>query len=523
MTGGPGDATGSHPYLIEFVGALATKNVLDMAPNGGGLTGATIEAPYETVTQGHKEGFEGAGQTPCAPEGTIQKPGASKVTAAVVGLQAGTEYHWRLVASNGGGADEKVGANFTTTGPLPLPTATIDSVTEITGTTAHVDATVDPNGTESIFGGEFNLGCVPACSTSGGIFNYDEIEVKHISVPITGLEPNTDYEVVLTAYQYASGKSVVDKKAFKTLFAPAAVQIDTATEVTKHSATLSGRVNPRNSPATYQFEWGLDRSYGNSAPIPPASLGKVDNFFHSVSQEIGGLQEGTVYHYRVSATNTDSGAVTHSEDRIFRTPPETSCANEQVRIETNSLALPECRAYEMVTPIKKSGNDAGFPEATGMGGFSVSSTDGGALVYHTRGTLEGKAKSGLQTYSLSRRGPKGWATEGAIPRGDVPDINAITYYPRGMLFSSDLNRVFWSANIGWTQEYPKCSNLFAPSGAYRGWLSEDRTGRMDQQARVGEPGTAISLPGRPDADPAGRLARRRTGLLLVPADAPARR
>ncbi len=495
VTGGPGDATGSHRYLIEFVGALATKNVLDMAPNGGGLTGATIEAPYETVTQGHKEGFEGAGQTPCAPEGTIQKPGTSKVTAAVAGLRAGTEYHWRLVASNGGGTDAKVGANFTTNGPLPLPSATIEAVTQITGTTAHVDATVDPNGTEFAFGGEFNLGCVPACSTSGGIFNYDEIEVKHISVPITGLEPNTDYEVVLTAYQYSTGRSVVDKEPFKTTFAPAAVQAGTATEVTKHSATLPGRINPRNSPATYQFEWGLDRSYGNSAPIPPASLGKVDNFFHPVSQEITGLQEGTVYHYRVSATNTDSGAVSHSEDRIFRTPPETSCANEQVRIETSSLALPECRAYEMVTPIKKSGNDAGFPEATGMGGFSVSSTDGGALVYHTRGTLEGKAKSGLQTYSMSRRGPKGWATEGAIPRGDIPDINAITYYPRGMLFSSDLTRVFWSANFGWTKEVPFCSNLFAPSGAYRGRLSEEEPVEWITKPVLAEPQPPLPCPG----------------------------
>ena len=231
----------------------------------------------------------------------------------------GTEYHWRLVASNGGGADEKVGANFTTTGPLPLPTATIDSVTEITGTTAHVDATVDPNGTEFIFGGEFNPGASPPARPPGGSSTTTKSKSSTSPCRSPALAPNTDYEVVLTAYQYASGKSVVDKKAFKTLFAPAAVQIDTATEVTKHSATLSGRVNPRNRRRPTS-SMGFDRSYGNSAPIPPASLGKVDNFFHSVSQEIGGLQERTVYHYRVSATNTDSGAVTHSEDRIFRDP-----------------------------------------------------------------------------------------------------------------------------------------------------------------------------------------------------------
>ena len=64
------------------------------------------------------------------------------------------------------------------------------------------------------------------------------------------------------------------------------------------------------------------------------------------------LQEGVVYHFRVVATNQYGSTAT--EDQTFNFfPPE--CPNSKVRQQTGSLYLPDCRAYELVSP-EEAGN-----------------------------------------------------------------------------------------------------------------------------------------------------------------------
>ena len=46
-----------------------------------------------------------------------------------------------------------------------------------------------------------------------------------------------------------------------------------ATAVTSTGATVNGTVNPNGQATTYAFQWGLTASYGNEAPLPPASAG----------------------------------------------------------------------------------------------------------------------------------------------------------------------------------------------------------------------------------------------------------
>jgi NHL repeat len=54
VSGGPGDATGSSPYLITFGGQMANRDVRQLQVNGAALTGGTPgpSAAIETVTQG---------------------------------------------------------------------------------------------------------------------------------------------------------------------------------------------------------------------------------------------------------------------------------------------------------------------------------------------------------------------------------------------------------------------------------------------------------------------------------------
>ena len=89
-----------------------------------------------------------------------------------------------------------------------------------------------------------------------------------------------------------------------------------ATLITPTGATVNGTVNPNGQATTYAFEWGLTTSYGNEAPLAPASAGSgtanVD-----VSLALGGLASGTVYHYRVIAS--DAAGETTGSDQTFTT------------------------------------------------------------------------------------------------------------------------------------------------------------------------------------------------------------
>jgi hypothetical protein len=89
-----------------------------------------------------------------------------------------------------------------------------------------------------------------------------------------------------------------------------------ATAVTATGATVHGAVNPNGAATTYAFEWGLTTSYGNEAPLPPASAGAGTTAV-PVSLALGGLVSGTVYHYRVVASN--AGGVADGADETFTT------------------------------------------------------------------------------------------------------------------------------------------------------------------------------------------------------------
>lgn len=87
-----------------------------------------------------------------------------------------------------------------------------------------------------------------------------------------------------------------------------------ATGVTTSSATLNGSVNPENLTTTYHFEWGTSTSYGQSTADTAAGAGNADE---SVSAAISGLKPGSLYHYRVVATNAIGTSV--GADQTFQT------------------------------------------------------------------------------------------------------------------------------------------------------------------------------------------------------------
>ena len=95
--------------------------------------------------------------------------------------------------------------------------------------------------------------------------------------------------------------------------APPSANTAAATDVTATTATLKGFVNPNKEETTYYFEYGLTNTYGNRTPDELAS----GNAGKDVEAKITGLSPGTVYHYRLVATNKDGSD--RGDDMTFTT------------------------------------------------------------------------------------------------------------------------------------------------------------------------------------------------------------
>jgi hypothetical protein len=120
------------------------------------------------------------------------------------------------------------------------------------------------------------------------------------------------------------------------------------------------------------------------------------------------------------------------------------CTNEAIRAGqgTAALALPDCRAYELVTP-------GGQPFVGTDGGVegTLASTTGSGLAYWTRYPAEAEVKSS-QRY-LAKRGVSGWSSESVAPQ-DSPVRSIAFNCEQALNFNSDLSESILSD--GWNTE-----------------------------------------------------------------------
>jgi hypothetical protein len=94
---------------------------------------------------------------------------------------------------------------------------------------------------------------------------------------------------------------------------PPTVATNPATAITSSSATLNGTVNPNGLVTSVHFQYGTTTSYGSTT----TTLTLTGNTTQAINANISGLTAGTVYHFRIVATN--SAGTSNGSDVTFTT------------------------------------------------------------------------------------------------------------------------------------------------------------------------------------------------------------
>ncbi|HET7120876.1 MAG TPA: hypothetical protein VFI17_06450, partial [Solirubrobacterales bacterium] len=208
------------------------------------------------------------------------------------------------------------------------------------------------------------------------------------------------------------------------------------------SATLKAKINPRFwADTAYYLEYGIQPCIEGGCAKVPAPPGRtltdqvVNVGVTSEGVDLSGLAPATTYHYRFVAQSSGGGPVIGLDGKsgeeaegTFTTlpvaPPQPPCpANEPFRAGPGAK-LPDCRAYEMVSPIDKNGadievvfNSNGFPAA-----LNQAAANGDAITYSAYRAFGEVESSPYSSQYVASRGAGGWSSRGISPPREGPSL-----------------------------------------------------------------------------------------------------
>jgi hypothetical protein len=226
-----------------------------------------------------------------------------------------------------------------------------------------------------------------------------------------------------------------------------------ASGVGTDTARLNGEVRPNSIPATGFFEYvddttfqadvkkaeeegktseeAIDAGFSHATKAPagaPLDFGAGAGFV-TRGVAIYPLLSGTIYHYRLVGENPliEEPVIGEAEELHTFSPPQTdSCSNNSSRIGAGSF-LPDCRAYEMVSPLDKAGGDIRVPAAP-QGQPAVleqGSESGNRLAYGSVRSFGDAASAPFTSQYIARRiEGRAWETHSINPPRGRPIFGA---------------------------------------------------------------------------------------------------
>ena len=203
------------------------------------------------------------------------------------------------------------------------------------------------------------------------------------------------------------------------------------TAVSSTAAVLRAEINPGGEPTAYHFEYitaaafqanvdaGHDGFLGAARVPKPkdASAGGGSTpleIFQNLVAPLNPLTPLTAYRYRAVATNP--GGTTVGVTHTFTT-----------EVGSNVFALPDARAWELVSPVDKGGGAIAAPGTLFGGGAIQASAGGDAITYGSSSSFGAAQGAPPASQYLSDRDGAGWNTENisspllSSTYGDRPD------------------------------------------------------------------------------------------------------
>ena len=339
---------------VTFTTAAAVKDVVTEAATAVTRNGATLNGSFDPAGEATSYYFEygldaSYGQTaPAAPKSGGSGSGSTPGSELIAGLQPGTTYHYRIVAENAVGTTRGEDVTFST--PPAVLGVTTTPATAIDLDSATLNGSFDPDGQATKYFFQYGVGGkfsnqAPADPVDGGSGS----DPVNVSFDLAGLSSGTTYQYRLVA-ENASGATLGNALTFSTPELPG-IQSVSSSNLGETVADLHARIDNHGEEARYRFEYGTTLDFGSVAPVPDGILAPSGEV-QQVTLHLEDLQPFTTYYFRVVAENK-WGTRTSPNQTFSFAPPD--CPNALVRQQTGANYLPDCRAYELVTPASAGG------------------------------------------------------------------------------------------------------------------------------------------------------------------------
>jgi DNA-binding beta-propeller fold protein YncE len=325
-------------------------------------------------------------------------------------------------------------------------------------TAATLNGTVNPSAALSSecrfqYGTSTAYGSTAECAESPAQIG-EGTEPVPVHADISGLEAGTVYHFRLRAQIKGQSETGPDE-TFKTL-GPPLITDDHTVAVSDSEATLSALVNPEGFSTTYSFQYTTGDFSECALPANPSCLSTAetaigsDRNTHLATAVLHGLAPGTAYRWRILAANS-SGTSEGEAHTLFTYLPsanETECPNQAYRYGASAF-LPDCRAYEMVSPVDKNGGDIVRESSGGddAGNYTQASTDGNRITYTSLSSFAAQPNAfDFNQYLASRHErdepDEGWSNQGlhtpvAGQEAD-PEADTFGFLREFLAFSPDL-------------------------------------------------------------------------------------
>jgi hypothetical protein len=189
--------------------------------------------------------------------------------------------------------------------------------------------------------------------------------------------------------------------------------------LTDSEAILAGKVNPQGLEATYRIEYTTQAQFEaqgfEGATLAGEGTVKASSEGIAVSALAAGLSPASAYRFRIVAQSEAGEAEADAPFATYATPQiDTNCPNQPLRTGLSAL-LPDCRAYELVTPADTNGHPPfGQSRSAQLFPSRLSSPAGERLSFKINGgglPAIGNTGSFFGDPYLARRGQGGWQSE----------------------------------------------------------------------------------------------------------------